>query len=80
MLWQKLVSAAAKPLGSVSPLSRWVFSAQGGARQELKICPELVKISFLYVYKKILYIVCSPNSKEKRPSTQFLENGSDESV
>jgi hypothetical protein len=37
---QKLVSAAAKPLRSVSPLSRRIFSAQDGARQKLKTCPE----------------------------------------
>jgi hypothetical protein len=40
-VWQKPVSAAAKPLRSVSPLCRRVFSAQDGARQKLKICPEL---------------------------------------
>jgi hypothetical protein len=34
------VSAAAKPLGSVSPFSRQVFSAQDGARQKLKIFPK----------------------------------------
>ncbi len=37
---QKPVPAAAKPFGSVPPFSRWVFSAQDGARQKLKICPE----------------------------------------
>ncbi len=40
LLRQKPVSGAAKPLGSVSPLSRWVFSAQESARQKLKIGPE----------------------------------------
>jgi hypothetical protein len=40
LLRQKPVSAAAKPLGSVPPFSRRVFSAQDGARQKLKICPE----------------------------------------
>ncbi len=35
------VSGVAKPLRSVSPLSRRVFSAQkNGARQKLKVCPE----------------------------------------
>jgi hypothetical protein len=37
---QKLVSAAAKPLRSVPPFSRLVFSAQESARQKLKIRPE----------------------------------------
>jgi hypothetical protein len=37
---QKPVSAAAKPLGSELQLSRWVFLAQGDARQKLKICSE----------------------------------------
>jgi hypothetical protein len=37
---QKTVFAIAKPLGSVSPLFRRVFSAQDGDRQKLKICPE----------------------------------------
>jgi hypothetical protein len=36
----KPVSAASKPLGSLSPLSRRVFLAQDGARQELKIREE----------------------------------------
>jgi hypothetical protein len=40
LLWQKPVSAVAKPLGSLSPLSRWIFLAQDGDRQNLKICPE----------------------------------------
>jgi hypothetical protein len=40
LLQQKPVSAAAKRLGSVLPLSRQVFSAQGGVRQKLKVCPE----------------------------------------
>ena len=40
LLRQKPVSGAAKPLGSVPPFSRRVFSAQDGARQKLKICPE----------------------------------------
>ncbi len=40
LLQQKLISATAKSLGSVLPLSRQVFSAQDGARQKLKICPE----------------------------------------
>ncbi len=39
-LMRKPVSAAAKPLGSVSLLSRRVFSAQDGARQKLKRCSE----------------------------------------
>jgi hypothetical protein len=30
--------------------------------------------SLLNLFLKILYIVCSPNGNEKRPSTQFLEN------
>jgi hypothetical protein len=34
------VSARAKPLGSVSFLSRRVFSAQNGARHKPKVCPE----------------------------------------
>jgi hypothetical protein len=38
---QKPVSAMAKPLGSGPLFSRQVFSAQDGARQKLKICPEL---------------------------------------
>ncbi len=37
---QKPVSAAAKPLRSVSQLSRWVFSAQDVARQKLKLFSE----------------------------------------
>ncbi len=37
---QKPVSAAAKPLGSVSLFFRLVFLAQDGARLKLKICPE----------------------------------------
>ncbi len=45
--------------------------AQDSARQKLKICLE---ISFLNMFLKILYAVCSPNSNRKRPSTQFLEN------
>jgi hypothetical protein len=57
---QKLVSAAAKPLWSVLPLSRWVFSAQDGAAQKLKICPE-PSAHFLNLFLKILYHVCSPN-------------------
>jgi hypothetical protein len=40
LLWQKPVCAAAKPLGSVPPFSRQVFSAQESARQKLKIRPE----------------------------------------
>jgi hypothetical protein len=40
LLQQKPVSATAKSLGSVWPLSRWVFSAKDGARQKLNICPE----------------------------------------
>jgi hypothetical protein len=36
----KPVSATAKPLGSVPPFSRQVFSVQDGARQKLNICPE----------------------------------------
>jgi hypothetical protein len=55
LLRQKLVSAAAKPLGSVSPLSRWVFSAQDGSRQNR------LEISFLNLFLKILYVVCSLN-------------------
>jgi hypothetical protein len=39
--WQKLVSAMAKPLGSMLLLSRRVFSAQDGARQKLEKCLEL---------------------------------------
>ncbi len=37
---KETVSAASKPLGSVLPLSRQVCSAQDGARQKLKMCPE----------------------------------------
>jgi hypothetical protein len=33
---QKPVSAATKPLGSVAPLSRQVFSAQDSARQKFE--------------------------------------------
>jgi hypothetical protein len=40
LLRQKPVSGAAKLLGSVLPFSRRVFSAQDGARQKLRICPE----------------------------------------
>jgi hypothetical protein len=87
LLRQKLVSGAAKPLGSVSPLSRQVFSAQDGARQKLKICPEPSGNKLSEYFLKILYVVCSPNGKRKRPSTQFfggwwncLTLGSDDSV
>ncbi len=41
--------------------------AQDGARQKLKICPEPSG-------NKLSYVVCSPNSKGKRLSTQFVEN------
>jgi hypothetical protein len=69
LLRQKLVSGAAKPLGSVPPFSRRVFLAQGGARQKLK---NRLEISFLNLFLKILYVVCSPNGNGKRPSTQFF--------
>ncbi len=41
LAWQKPVSAAAKPLDSVLPLPRRVFSAQDCNLQKLKICSEL---------------------------------------
>ncbi len=47
-----------KPLGSGSPHSRRVVSAQDGARQKLKICQNRLLISFLNLFLKILYIVC----------------------
>jgi hypothetical protein len=52
---QKPVSAAAKNLGSMTLLSRQVFSAQGSPRKKLKICPELPGKSFLNIYINILY-------------------------
>ncbi len=53
----------------MSPLSSWVFSAQGGARQKLKICPELPGNKLSESVRCL-----SPSSNGKRPSTQFLEN------
>jgi hypothetical protein len=69
---QKPVSGEAKPLGSVLPISRRVFSAQDVARQKLKISPKPSEISFLNLFLKVLYVVCSPNSNGKCPSTQFF--------
>jgi hypothetical protein len=66
-VWQTLVCATAKPLGSEALLSRQVFSAQGDLRQKLNICLE---INFLIVFK-IFHIVCSPNGNVKRPATSF---------
>jgi hypothetical protein len=64
--WQKPVSVAAKPLGSELLISRLVFLAQGGVRQKLKM-------SFLNMSLKIMYIVCIPNSHGKHPATPFVE-------
>jgi hypothetical protein len=58
----------------VSPLFRRVFSAQDGARQKLKICPEPSENKLPGLFLKILYFVCSPNYNGKCLSTQFLEN------
>jgi hypothetical protein len=74
LLRQKPDSGAAKPLGSVPPFSRRVFSAQDGARQKLKIryVQNRLERSFLNLFLKILYVACSPNGNGKRPSTQFF--------
>jgi hypothetical protein len=69
--WQKPVSAAAKPLGSVPPLSRGVFSAQDGAKQKLKIFPQPSGNMLSKSVFKILYVVRSPNGNRKRQSTQL---------
>jgi hypothetical protein len=48
----KPISAAAKPLESLSPLSGGVFSVQDGARQKLNICAEPFKNKLSkYVFK-----------------------------
>jgi hypothetical protein len=55
----------------VSPIYRWVFSAQDGARE---ICPEPSGNKLSESVLKILNIICCPNGYGKRLSTQFLEN------
>ncbi len=55
----------------MSPIYGWVFSAQDGSR---KMCSEPSGNKLSESVLKILYVVCSPNSYGKRPSTQFLEN------
>ncbi len=55
----------------MSPIYKWVFSAQDSAR---KVCPEPSGDKLSESVLKILYVVCSPNGYGKCPSTQFLEN------
>jgi hypothetical protein len=56
LLWQKPVSTVAKPLGTVFQLSCWVFSAQDGARQKLKMYPEPSGNKLLeYVFKNSVH-------------------------
>jgi hypothetical protein len=74
LLRQKPVYGAAKPLGSVLPLSRWVFSAQDGARQKLKTCPEPSGNKLSESFLKILHVVCSSKGNGNVRVINFLEN------
>ncbi len=52
---------------------RWVFSAQGDPRQNLKICPELSRNElFEYIFKNLNF-VCGPNGNVKHPAVSILE-------
>jgi hypothetical protein len=74
LLQQKPVSAAAKPLGSVSPLSRRVFSAQDGARQKLKTYVQnRLEINFLNLFLKICTLSVARTASENVRVVNFGE-------
>ncbi len=50
------------------PLSGWVFSAQDGVDRNYRYVQNHLKISFLNLFEKVLYVVFSSNGNEKTPS------------
>ncbi len=58
----------------MSILSKRVFSAQDGSRKNLKHFQNRLEMSFLDMFLKVLYNVCSLSGNVKCPIIQFLKN------